>query len=101
MASRRETLLGWQVGCPHWYNGGKVHEGGIKAETKVGLFTNGALVITQGKKKIEALGSSMVRNVVKGMKNDDLVHRDGLQPYGALAKEDAMLTARPGRTFII
>ena len=50
---RSRTSLGWQAGCRHWHNGGGGHEGAIKAEIQVGLFTSGALVITTGKKKIQ------------------------------------------------
>ena len=100
-ASRRKTSLRWHSGCRRWYNGGRGHEGGIKAKMKVGLITNRALVITPGKKKFEALGASMVRNVVKSMKVDQLVHRDGLQAYGALVIKGAMMTPRPGRSIII
>ena len=76
------TSLGWQAGCRHWHNGGWGHEGAIKAEIQMGLLTSRALVIPTGKKKIEALGAGVMRDVAESVESDDCMPRDALEVDG-------------------
>ena len=67
----------------------------------MGLFTDGALVIAPGKKKVNALGASVMRDVAESVETDVFMRRDGLKADGALAIEGAMMAAWLGRVNII
>ena len=99
--SRSRTSLGWQAGCWRLFNGASGHDGGIKAETQVGLFANGVLVIAPGKTKVKAPGTCVMRDVAESVAGDVCVYRHGLETDGALAIQGAMMAACLGRLITI
>ena len=67
----------------------------------MGIIIDGALFETTGEEKIQAKGARVVRNMMKGMKRDDVVGRDGLLTNGTSAIKGDKMTAGTGRVVII
>ena len=67
----------------------------------MGILANGALFETTGEEKIQAWGTGVVRDMVKGVKGDYFVDGDVLQTNGTLTIKGAMVTAGTGRVVII
>ena len=65
------------------------------------VITDGTLFETTGEEKIQARGTGVVRDMVKGMKRDDVVDRDGFLTNGTSAIKGAKMTAGTGRVVII
>ena len=67
----------------------------------MGATTNGALCETTGEEEIQALGTGVVRDVMKGMKGDYFTGGDILQTDWAWAVKGAMVTTGTGREVFI
>ena len=67
----------------------------------MGATTNGALCETTGEEEIQALGTGVVRDVMKGMKGDYFTGGDIPQTDWAWAVKGAMVTPGTGREVFI
>ena len=67
----------------------------------MGATTNGALCETTGEEEIQALGTGVVGDLMKGMKGDDFTGGDILQTDWAWAVKGAMVTKGTGREIFI
>ena len=67
----------------------------------MGMITDGILFETTREEKIQAWGAGVVRDMVKDMKRDDVVGRDGFLTNGTSAIKGAKMTAGTGRVVII
>ena len=67
----------------------------------MGIFTDGALFETTGEEKIQARGAGVVRDMIKSMKRDDVVGRDGFLTNGTSAIKGAKMTTGADRFVII
>ena len=59
----------------------------------MGILTNGAQFETTAEEKIQARGTSVMRDVIKDMKSDDNVGRDGFLTKGTSVIKGAKVTA--------
>ena len=67
----------------------------------MGINTDGTLFETTGEEKIQARGAGVVRDMMKGMKRDDVVGSDGFLKNGTSAIKGAKMIAGTGRVVII
>ena len=67
----------------------------------MGIITDGALFETTGEEKIQARGAGVVRDMMKGMRRDEVVGRDRFLTNGTAAIKGAKMTRGAGRIVII
>ena len=63
----------------------------------MGIFTDGTLFQATGEEKIQARGAGVVRDMLKDIKGDDVVGRDGFLTNGTVTIKGAKMTAGTGR----
>ena len=67
----------------------------------MGSLAHGALCETTGEEKVQARGTSVMRDVIKDMKSSDVVGRDGFLTNGTSVIKGAKVTAGTGRVVVI